>query len=74
MYDKLGNDRRGHKVGAVRKRLAVAMHLQAIEANPLLPEEVAMVEMFEREGGPPEDRRTFILRKFQAREDIAAAE
>ncbi|MCE2521133.1 MAG: hypothetical protein J4G15_15260 [Alphaproteobacteria bacterium] len=48
--------------------------MQAIEANPLLPDEVAMFEMFERQGWPPEKRRAFILRKFRDGADIAAAE
>ena len=56
------------------QRLAEAVHLQAIEGNPLLPDEVAMFEMFEREGWPPEDRRAYIARQFKNRESIAAAE
>ena len=62
---------------AVNQRLAEAVHLQAIEGNPLLPDEVAMFEMFEmfeREGWPPEDRRAYIARQFKDRESIAAAE
>ena len=55
-------------------RLTEAAHLQAIEGNPLSPDELAMFEMFEREGWPPEDRRTYIERQFRGRGRIAAAE
>ncbi len=36
-------------------------HLQAIEGNPLTPEEIAMFEMFDREGWSNERRRAHIL-------------
>ena len=55
-------------------RLAEAAHLQAIEGNPLSPDELAMFEMFEREGWAPEDRRAYIERQFRVRRRIAAAE
>jgi len=45
----------------VRRRRLVAMRLQEIEGNPLSPDDVAMFEMFEREGWPPERRRAYIL-------------
>ena len=45
---------------AQRLREAVALH--EIEGNPLTPDEVAMFEMFEREGWSPEQRRAYILR------------
>ncbi len=64
----------GREGAAVNQRLAEAVHLQAIEGNPLLPDEVAMFEMFEREGWPPEDRRAYIARQFKDRDSIAAAE
>ena len=35
-------------------------HLQAIEGNPLAPEEIAMFETFEREGRSFERRRRHI--------------
>ena len=50
--------RSGHEQSAVqfkfhregrRERPAEAAHLQAIEANPLTAEEIAMSKMFERE-------------------------
>lgn len=34
---------------------------QAIEGNPLTPDEIAMFEMFERNGWSPEQRRAHIL-------------
>ena len=54
--------------------LAEAAHLQAIEGNPLTAEEIAMFEMFEREGWPPERRRAHILRRIEDRGGTAAAE
>jgi hypothetical protein len=47
----------------VRRRRLVAMRLQEIEGNPLSPDQVAMFEMFEREGWPPERRRAHIFAK-----------
>ncbi|MDE0335835.1 MAG: hypothetical protein OXI64_12805 [Defluviicoccus sp.] len=68
-----------HKSGsnattAANGRLAEAAHLQAIEGNPLTAEEIAMFEMFEREGWPPERRRAHILRRIEDRGRSAAAE
>jgi hypothetical protein len=37
------------------------MNLQAIEGNPLDAEDIAMFEMFEREGGTDEQCRAYIL-------------
>ena len=55
-------------------RLAEALHLQAIEANPLLPDEVSMFEMFEREGWTPDDRRAYIVRQLGHLKKFAAVE
>ena len=55
-------------------RLAEAAHLQAIEGNPLEPDELAMFEKFEREGWLPEDRRAYVARRFKGSRRIAAAE
>ena len=68
-----------HKSGsnatvAENGRLAEAAHLQAIEGNPLTAEEIAMFEMFEREGWPPERRRAHILHRIEDRGRTAAAE
>ena len=59
---------------AASGRLAEAAHLQAIEGNPLTAEEIAMFEMFEREGWSPERRRAHILRRIEDRGRVAAAE
>ena len=55
-------------------RLAEAAHLQAIEGNPLTAEEIAMFEMFEREGWAPERRRAHILRRIEDRGRTATVE
>ena len=60
--------------GTADRLLAEAVHLQAIEGNPLTAEEIAMFEMFEREGWSPERRRTHILRRIENRGRVAAAE
>ncbi|MDE2913466.1 MAG: hypothetical protein OXL68_11160 [Paracoccaceae bacterium] len=39
---------------AANRLLDEAAQLQEIEGNPLTPDELAMFEMFEREGWPPE--------------------
>jgi hypothetical protein len=50
--------------------LREAMNLQAIEGNPLSPEQVAMFEMFAREGWTVEER----LAHLRARVRGAAAD
>ena len=59
---------------AANGRLAEAAHLQVIEGNPLSAEEIAMFEMFEREGWPPERRRAHIVRRIGDRGRVDAAE
>jgi hypothetical protein len=54
------------EVAATRERRLQAMHLQVIEGNPLDEEDIAMFEMFEREGWDHERRVAFILEKFRA--------
>ncbi len=49
-----------------------AAHLQAVENNPLDAADIAMFEMFEREGWPPEKRRAYI--REQAKRPVTAAE
>ena len=51
---------------------AEAMHLQAIEDNPLTPDEVAMFEMFDREGLSPEERIEYIAAQHAKLEPRAA--
>jgi hypothetical protein len=43
-----------------------AMNLQAIEGNPFDAEDIAMFEMFEREGWDDERCRTYILARKPA--------
>ena len=49
------------QIADARRRRLVAMRLQEIECNPLSAEDVAMFEMFEREGWSHERRRAHIL-------------
>ena len=62
------------RTAAASGRLAEAAHLQEIEGNPLTPDELAMFEMFEREGWSPEDRYAYIVRQVRNRQRIATAE
>ena len=52
------------EVAELRKLRLEAMNLQAIEGNPLDAEDVAMFEMFEREGWSDEQCRAYILARF----------
>ena len=61
------------KAALANGRLAEAAHLQAIENNPLTAEEIAMFKMFEREGWPPERRRSHILRRIEDHGRVSAA-
>lgn len=67
-------DEAGRQRAPVDRRLAEAVHLQAMEGNPLSPDEVAMFETFERERMPPGERRVRIARRLEDRARIAAAE
>jgi len=49
------------EAAASRERRLAATRLQEIEGNPLDGEDIAMFEMFEREGWPHERRRAYIL-------------
>ena len=71
---RVQNDSASTATDAANARLAEAAHLQAIEGNPLTAEEIAMFEMFEREGWSPERRRAHILRRIEDRGRAAAAE
>ena len=51
------------KVAEARELRLEAMKLQEIEGNPLSDDDVAMFEMFEREGWPHERRRAYIIAK-----------
>jgi hypothetical protein len=54
------------EVAALRKLRLEAMNLQAIEGNPLDAEDIAMFEMFEREGWSDEQCRAYILARVSA--------
>jgi len=61
----------------IRRRTREAAHLQMIEGNPFDAEDIAMFEMFDREGFSPEQRRAYIIeqsRKRIARSAAPAAE
>lgn len=48
------------EIAAARKRRLVAQHLQALEGNPMTPAEIAMFDMFDREGWSGDRCRDFI--------------
>jgi hypothetical protein len=54
-------------VTRARRRRLAAMRLQEIEGNPLSADEVAMFEMFEREGRTDERRRAYVLSRVGTR-------
>ena len=49
------------QIAVSRVRRLEAMRLQEIEGNPLDAEQIAMFEMFKREGWPPERRTAYLL-------------
>ena len=54
------------EVAEKRQLRLEAMNLQAIEGNPLDAEDIAMFEMFEREGWDDERCRSYILERKPA--------
>jgi hypothetical protein len=54
------------EIAAARQRRLEAMALQEIEGNPLDADDIAMFEMFEREGWSHERRRAHILARATA--------
>lgn len=54
-------------------RAREAAHLQLIEGNPFDTEDIAMFEMFDKEGFSPEQRRAYILEQSRKRTAAAAA-
>ena len=54
------------EVAELRKLRLEAMNLQEIEGNPLDAEDIAMFEMFEREGWSDERCRAYILARQPA--------
>ncbi len=61
------------EMAATNNRLAEAINLQVIEGNPLSADEIAMLEMFEREGWSPERCRAHIIRRFKELHPAATA-
>jgi len=49
------------EIAEAHERRLEAMKLQEIEGNPLSYDDVAMFEMFEREGWPHDRRRAYII-------------
>ena len=68
------NTSKGKQDSDATARLRVAMHLQALEGNPLDAEEVALFEMFEREGWSHERRLAFLRDQAIRVSDPDAAE
>ena len=60
VIDRLSPD----EIASARKRRLEAMHLQVIEGNPLDEEDIAMFEMFEREGWDGDRCREYILARI----------
>lgn len=54
------------EVAELKKLRLEAMNLQAIEGNPLDADDIAMFEMFEREGWTHEQRLAYILAEARA--------
>jgi hypothetical protein len=54
------------EVAAARQRRLEAMKLQEIEGNPLSADQIAMFEMFEREGWSHQRRLAFLLDRARA--------
>ena len=49
------------EISEARERRLEAQNLQEIESNPLSADDIAMFEMFEREGWAHEKRRAYIM-------------
>lgn len=57
-----------------QRSLREAMHVQALETNPLDAGQVAMFEMFDREGWSDERRRAYLRHHVLERVGVPAAE
>jgi len=60
------------ELAAAKERRLEAMRLQEIEGNPLDADQVAMFEMFEREGWSHEKCRAYVLDRARAAAPQAA--
>lgn len=58
----------------IRQRTLEAAHLQAIEGNPLDADQVAMFEMFDREGFSSEEELAYVLERARTGAAAQAAE
>ncbi|MGV3549965.1 hypothetical protein [Rhizobium sp.] len=56
----------------IEQRAREAAHLQLIEGNPFDADDMAMFEMFDREGLSPEQRRAYIIEQSKKRTAAAA--
>jgi hypothetical protein len=61
MIAKAGNRLTPKEIAAAKQRRLEGMRLQEIEGNPLDADDIAMFEMFEREGWSHDRCRTYIL-------------
>lgn len=55
-------------------RFREASHLQAMESNPLNPDQIAMFKMFDREGWTPERRLEHLRRRAEETAKATIAE
>ena len=62
------------EVAKAKERRLVGMRLQEIESNPLDADQIAMFEMFEREGWSFERRAAYIRERAKAASLVPAAE
>ena len=62
------------ELAEAKARREVAMHLQALEGSPADAEQIAMFEMFEREGWSHERRLAHIKERAKAASLVPAAE
>ncbi|NSY18403.1 hypothetical protein [Neorhizobium sp. AL 9.2.2] len=58
----------------IRQRTLEAAHLQTIEGNPLDADDIAMFEMFDREGFSVEQQLDYVRRDLRRRADLDAKE
>ena len=61
-------------IGTPGLNLREAMHLHALESNPLDAEQAAMFALFEREGFSAAQRRAYIQKRVLERVGVPAAE
>jgi hypothetical protein len=49
----------------IRQRTLEAAHLQTIEGNPLDAEQIAMFDMFDREGFLPDQESAYVITRIR---------